>query len=253
MVGAHVMERTQGFLLAGRVRHDQPATGFRTGLEPVLLAASIPARSGEWVLEAGSGSGAALLCLAERVPGISGIGIERSVEMVRLARDNALANRQAGLGFVAADVAALPLERMFDHAFANPPYFLSPGTRPSSPARDRAKHGEPALLRIWVSALAGRLRHRGTLSIVLPPAHLVACQEAMTGAGCAVASLFPLWRGLFRDAGLVIVRGVRGGRMPTTLHAGLVLHQPDGRFTPAADAVLSGGMELHAAAATQSA
>ncbi len=253
MVGASVMERTQGFLLAGRVRHDQPASGFRTGLEPVFLAASIPARPDEWVLEAGSGSGAALLCLAERITGVHGIGIERNADMARLARDNALANRQPRLGFVAADVATLPLGRRFDHAFANPPYFLSPGTRPSSPARDRAKHGDRGLLGIWVTALADRLRHRGTLSVVLPPAHLPACMDAMTSAGCAVASVFPLWRGLFRDAGLVIVRGVRGGRMPMTLDAGLVLHQPDGRFTPAADAVLSGGMALHAAAATQSA
>lgn len=252
MVGANVMERTQGFLLAGRVRHDQPAHGFRTGLEPVFLAASIPARADECVLEAGSGSGAALLCLAERVPGVHGVGVERSVEMVRLARDNALANGQSRLAFVAADVAHLPFGRVFDHAFANPPYFMSPGTRPSSPARDRAKHGDPALLRIWTSALAARLRHRGTLSVILPPAHLGACMAAMTGAGCAVASVFPLWRGALREAGLVIVRGVRGGRMPTTLHPGLVLHQPGGRFTPAADAVLSGGMELYAAAATAS-
>lgn len=252
MVSANVMERTQGFLLAGRVRHDQPAHGFRTGLEPVLLAASIPARAGEWVLEAGSGSGAALLCLAERVPGICGVGIERSVDMVRLARDNALANGQSRLAFVAADVAHLPFVRVFDHAFANPPYFLSPGTRPASPARDRAKHGDPALPWVWATALAARLRHRGTLSFVLPPAHLPACMEAMAAAGCAVASVFPLWRGPFREAGLVIVRGVRGGRMPMTLHPGLVLHQADGRFTPAADAVLSGGMELHAAVGSRS-
>jgi tRNA1Val (adenine37-N6)-methyltransferase len=252
MVGVSVMERTQGFLLAGRVRHDQPAFGFRTGLEPVLLAASIPARAGEWVLEAGSGSGAALLCLAERVPGICGVGIEQSVDMVRLARDNARANGQSRLAFVAADVAQLPVGRVFDHAFANPPYFLSPGTRPSSPARDRAKHGDPVLLRVWAAALAASLRHRGTVSFILPASQLPACMAAMTEAGCAVASVFPFWRAASREAGLVIVRGVRGGRMPMTLHPGLVLHQPDGRFTPAADAVLSGGMELHAAATSRS-
>ena len=54
------MEVTQGHLLGGRVRYAQPRSGFRSGIEPVLLAAAVPARPGERVLEAGSGAGAAL-------------------------------------------------------------------------------------------------------------------------------------------------------------------------------------------------
>ncbi|MFT8614000.1 MAG: SAM-dependent methyltransferase, partial [Gluconobacter oxydans] len=37
----------EGFLLGGRVRYDQFAKGYRPGLEPVLMAASLPARPGE--------------------------------------------------------------------------------------------------------------------------------------------------------------------------------------------------------------
>ena len=61
---------TDGHLLGGRVSYAQPREGFRSGIEPVLLAAAIPARPGEHVLEGGSGAGAALLCLAARVPGL---------------------------------------------------------------------------------------------------------------------------------------------------------------------------------------
>ena len=46
---------THGHLLDGRVRYAQPAKGFRSGIEPVLLAASIPARAGQRVLEGGTG------------------------------------------------------------------------------------------------------------------------------------------------------------------------------------------------------
>jgi tRNA1(Val) A37 N6-methylase TrmN6 len=42
----------------------------------------------------------------------------------------------------------------------------------------------------------------------------------------------------------VLVRGVRGGRAPFRLLPGLVLHQADGGFTPAAEAVLRGGAAL---------
>ena len=46
-------------LLGGRVPYVQPTHGHRSGIEPVLLAASIPARAGHMVLEGGAGAGAA--------------------------------------------------------------------------------------------------------------------------------------------------------------------------------------------------
>jgi tRNA1(Val) A37 N6-methylase TrmN6 len=118
-----------GFLLDGRVRHDQPAAGFRSGIEPVLLAASIPARPGERVLEGGAAAGAALLCLAARVPGVVGVGVERDSALVALAAANARANRFGLLSFVAASIPDLPFGGGFDHAFANPPYHRADGTR----------------------------------------------------------------------------------------------------------------------------
>jgi tRNA1(Val) A37 N6-methylase TrmN6 len=55
------MLTTDGHLLGGRVIYRQPATGFRSSIEPVLLAASVPSTPGEHILEAGTGHGAALL------------------------------------------------------------------------------------------------------------------------------------------------------------------------------------------------
>ena len=83
---------SEGTLLGGRVRHAQPHLGHRTGLEPVLLAACVPARPGQRVLEGGTGVGSALLCLAVRVPGLVGRGIERDAVMAELARGTIAAN-----------------------------------------------------------------------------------------------------------------------------------------------------------------
>src|SRR5208282_2971379 len=113
------MDLTEGHLLGGRVRYAQPRRGFRSGIEPVLLAAAVPARTGERVLEAGSGAGAALLCLAARVAGISGVGVERDPALTALAAHNAAANGWAELGFLAGDIAAVPDLGRFDHGFAN--------------------------------------------------------------------------------------------------------------------------------------
>ena len=114
------MTAREGWLLGGRVRHDQLADGHRSGIEPVLLAASIPARPGARVLEGGTGAGAALLCLAARVAGIGGVGLERDAAQAALARRNIAANGFGGLAVMEGDIAALRPEGVFDHAFANP-------------------------------------------------------------------------------------------------------------------------------------
>jgi len=50
--------------LDGRVIARQPQTGFRAGLDAVMLAAAVP--DGANALELGAGAGTASLCLAAR-------------------------------------------------------------------------------------------------------------------------------------------------------------------------------------------
>lgn len=238
------MNADSGFLLGGSLRHDQPARGFRTGIEPVLLAASLPAKPGDRVLELGTGSGAGLLCLGYRVPRVFGVGVERDASQTRLARDNASANGLSDLVFVTADVAALPLGGRFDHAFANPPYHVADGTPSPDDARARAKRGTSETIPLWVGTMARVLRHRGTLNLVVPASLLATAVGAIVASGCALSCLFPLWPKAGRAAKLVILRAVKGGRMGCAFGPGLVLHGGDGAFTPSARAVLWDGRAL---------
>ncbi|CAH2599877.1 Methyltransferase [Rhodovastum atsumiense] len=237
------MEVTEGHLLNRRLRHIQPRQGHRTGLEPVLLAAAVPARPGERVLEGGTGSGAGLLCLAARVPDLRGVGLERCPATAALARANAEANGFDQLSVLAGDLAELRPEGVFDHAFANPPWH---GTGTASPdsAREAAKRAAPGLFGLWAARLAAPLRPRGTLTLVVAAAALPACLQALAVAGCGSASVFPLWPKAGREAKLMLLRGIKGGRAPCRLLPGLVLHESDGRFTAAAEAVLRDGMAL---------
>ncbi|MBW4090929.1 MAG: methyltransferase domain-containing protein [Proteobacteria bacterium] len=239
---------TPGTLLGGRVQYAQPRTGFRSGIEPVLLAAWIPARAGEHVLEAGSGAGAALLCLAARVPGVRGTGLERAPELVALATHNARANGFGALSFQAGDVLAADPAGPFDHACANPPYHPDGGPASPVPAREAAKRGGPGGLAAWTAALARRVRPGGSVSLVLTAAGVPEVVAAMAAAGIGGISLLALWPKPERAAKLVLLRGVKGGRGPFRLLPGLVLHHPAGGFTPAAEAVLRDGAALQGAA-----
>jgi tRNA1Val (adenine37-N6)-methyltransferase len=237
-------DQTDGHLLGGRVRYIQPRQGFRSGIEPVLLAAAITAREGDRVLEGGSGAGAALLCLAARIPGLRGVGIELDPALALLASRNASANDHSGLEFIAADIALPPVQGVFDHAFANPPYHAAGSTPSPDVSRRVAKQGDPDLLATWAAALAVSLRPRGTLTFILPAALLPQAMEAFATAGCQPAAALPLWPKAGVAAKLILLRGTKGGRAPFRLSPGLVLHRPDGAFTNEAEAILRDAQPL---------
>lgn len=244
---------THGHLLGGRVLYSQPATGFRSGIEPVLLAASVPARPGERVLEAGTGAGAGLLCLGVRVPGVHGAGVEIDPAMAGLAAANVRSNRLTGIEIITdriEDAAfAFPNDHApsdhaqfdharFDHAMANPPYHPQGGSASPVAERETAKRGSAPLMQAWIECLSRPLRHRGSLTLIVPPGMVAACLTAMGGSGCPCTVLFPLWPKAGRPARLILLRGVKSARSPMQVMPGLVLHQPDGSFTAAAQAIL---------------
>jgi tRNA1(Val) A37 N6-methylase TrmN6 len=238
------METTSGHLLDGRVVHRQPRGGHRTGIEPVLLAAAVPARPGESVLEGGCGSGAGLLCVAARVSGVIGAGLEIDAAMADLARANIQANGFDGLGVVTGDIARFRAAAPFDHAFANPPWHAASGTASPDAAREIAKRAGDGLFGIWVASLARALRHRGTLTLIVATSALPDCLAAIAAASCGSIVVLPLWRRQGEEARLVVLQAVRGGRGATRLLPGLALHHLDGSFTDAANAVLRGGAAL---------
>ena len=240
---------TDDCLLGGRVRLRQPRAGLRAGLDAVLLAAGVPARPGERVLEAGCGSGAGFLCLAARVPGLRILALERDPDLAALARENAAANGLATqVEVIAGDVRDLALAARLagcDHAFANPPYWPG-GTAPPAPLRRAATH-EEAGLADWARFLAALLARRGSLSLILPAARLEAGMAALAGAGCGGVRLLPFWPRAGQPAKRVLLQARRGGRGPARIEPGLVLHDADG-FTGAAQAVLREGERLPGAA-----
>lgn len=233
-----------GTLLGGRVRYLQPRSGHRSGIEPVLLAAGVPARAGERVIEAGCGAGAGLLCLAARVPGLAGLGVERDEATAGLARHNLAANGMAGIGITTGDILRLGIGAGFHHGFANPPWHEADGTASPDEAREAARRGREGLVHAWVAALAALLRPRGTLTLVLPSGRFAECCAAFAEAGVGAVALLPLWPRAGRPARLVLVQGRRGARGPARVLPGLVLHGAGSLYTAEAEAILREGAAL---------
>ena len=235
-------------LLGGRVRLFQPEIGYRVAIDPVLLAASVPATAEDTAVELGSGTGAAALCLAARVPGCQVIGLERRADFVALARrsarDSSVADRVRFVEGDLADAAGRLGAGRFDHVLANPPHRRPEETAPPlHPQRAAAYVEAEAGLADWVRAMLALARPHGSLTLIHRADRLAEVLGAFDGAPGAI-TIFPLWPKEGRPAKRVIVQARKGRRGPTTLASGLVLHEADGRFTAAAESVLRHGAAL---------
>lgn len=234
-------ETTEDRLLDGRVRLRQPRRGLRAAIDPVLLAAGIPARTGERVLEAGCGAGAAFLCLAARVPGITVVGVERDAGLTALARANAAANGLAESAAVHAaaidDAAFLATLGPVAHAFANPPWWPD-GTASPDPLRSAATHLNTTPLAVWAAGLAAAVMPGGTVSMLLPAALLAEGLAALTAARCGGVRITPFWPRPGVAAKRVLLQGRNRRAGPVVLCAGLILHDAATGFSASAEAVL---------------
>lgn len=234
-------ETTIGGLLGERLSYRQLRAGHRTGFEPVLMAALVPARAGELVLEAGTGAGAALLCLAARVKGVRGVGVEREATLAGLAARNFAANGFTALATVNGDATALPFAaHSFQHVMANPPWFGTQNTPSPDTARAFAHHAPAATLAAWVNEMLRVLRDKGTITLALP-ATAYGEAAALLRQACGGLTLLPLWPRQGVRAKIILVQAQKASHAPDEVLPGLVLHNENG-ITQEAERVLRDGL-----------
>ena len=245
---ARPAEYSEDALLGGRVRLRQPLAGYRVAIDPVFLAAAVPAGPQDHVLDMGCGVGAAALCLAVRVPGCRVTGFDLQRDVVRLAGDNIELNGlSARVSAMQGDLANPPprlAPASFDHVMANPPFLeTGAGTAPADHTR-RAAHIEGAAdLAAWLRTALVMVRPKGTVTIIHRADRLDQLLALMSGRAGDIR-LFPLWPGLGKPAKRILVAARKQVAAPTRLLPGLVLHEADGRFSAAAEAVLRGAAAL---------
>ena len=244
---------TDDGFLGERLRVLQPEKGYRAGIDAVMLAASIPAKSGDHVLDIGSGVGVASLCLASRCSETKVTGLEVQESLVAIAEQNIERNdlrRRVTVveGSVSEKAASLADKGVaygsFDHVMTNPPFYNA-GKVWGSPNESKARaHAlEEVALGEWLRVACAMAKPKGTVTIIHRADALPDLLKGVEGKlGGLIA--FPLWPSEGSDANRILLQGVKGSRAPLTLARGLVLHAiPDG-FTADADAVLRGGASL---------
>lgn len=234
------------FLLGGRVRLAQPDGGYRAAIDPVLLAAYTAAAAGERVLDLGTGTGAAALCLAARVSGVTVVGLEKRADAAGFARRNVALNGLDGaVAVLEGDLLAPPgslAPGSFDRVMMNPPYLRADAASlPPDGWKAAANVEGEAKLADWLRCAARMLKPRAMLTMVHRADRLDEILGALAAApfgGFGAFVLVPLWPKPGVEAKRVLVAARRGGKGPLRLTAGLTLHRPDGSYTDEAERVL---------------
>jgi tRNA1(Val) A37 N6-methylase TrmN6 len=239
---------TEDRLLGGRIRLKQPASGYRVAIDPIFLAAAVPAEPHQTVLDVGCGAGAAMLCLAARVPHTRLVGLEMQRELVRLAGDNAILNGlEARISVMIGDLLRPPPRLSpgaFDHVMANPPYHEPGHAMPAAqPGKAAATIEGNADLAAWVRFSLTMVRPKGTVTFIHRADRIDALLGEIAGRAGEIV-VFPLWPGEDRAASRILVRARKQVAAPARLAAGLVLHRADGRPTDRAEGVLRAGRGL---------
>jgi tRNA1(Val) A37 N6-methylase TrmN6 len=239
--------------LGGRISVVQPQAGHRAGSDAVWLAAAVPALAGEHVLDAGAGVGVAGLCLLARLTEVRVTAVEIDAGLCVLAATNAARNAVADrFRVVEADVTA-PAKALiakglmregYAQVIANPPFHVAGTVRPA-PDRGRASAhvmGEGAL-DDWVRFLAAFAAPKGRLALIHRPESLTMLLSLLERRFGDIM-VFPLFPRVGLPATRIILQGRKGSRGGLALLPGLVLHEADGRYTEAAEAVLRSGEAL---------
>jgi tRNA1(Val) A37 N6-methylase TrmN6 len=244
---------TDDAFLGGALQVLQPQSGYRAGLDAVLLAAAAAAGPGTRMLDVGAGVGVVGLAVARRIPDAHVTLVERDPLLADLARANIDRNGLADrVRLIKADVAQplgeqpelAALAETFDCILANPPYHThGRGTA----ARDAIKANANAMaegdLDRWARFMTAMARPGGCAVLIhkaeaLP--ELIAACDGRFGE----LLLLPIQPRSAAPAGRVILRGIKGSRAPLQIRPGLVLHDPTGRFMPQVEAILRHGAAL---------
>lgn len=209
-------------LMGGRVRM------FRGRYNPtsdaVWLAAFVPTKKINTVLDVGTGTGGAGLCTMAHNPKIKLTGIDISSEMLAECEKNARENNCTP-ELIKADITTWRTDKTFDAVITNPPYFRG------TPAKHNAHHN--ADLTLWTRKCIARVRPRGYFCTIVA-ADRIAEVIAETNKHCGDITIMPLF-GAAKAAERVLLRGRVGTRGGAVLYPGLSMN---------CDAVLRDGLTI---------
>ncbi len=244
-----VTDYTQDRFLGGGIKIWQPKKGYRAGIDPILLAASVNVVEGQKVLDLGCGVGTASFAIGYRIKNVELYGIEVQKSFADLAELNSKENG-IELKLECNNILNLSsdmVSKSFDHVIANPPYF---DRKSSIKAMDFLKEkslGDTCSLSDWLKVAARRVKPKGYVHFIIRTERLLELFSNMPNSlGSLVVT--PIISRKNENAKLSILHAKKNGRADFVISSPIILHpvkdETPEKYVPEINEVLRNGASL---------
>ncbi len=209
---------------------------FCFSMDAVLLANYATVKKGERALDLGCGTGVVPLLLEAKNEGGPYVGLEIQKESAGLARRSVAYNGLEGkIEIVTGDIReASDLFGMasFSVITANPPYMTADqGKMNANKAQDIARREVLGTLDDLLRESAKLLKAGGRFYMVHRPFRLPEILTKMSAAHIEPKRMRLVYPYADREANLVLLTGVKGGKPQLTVEAPLIVYREDGSYT----------------------
>lgn len=230
-------------------------SGHRSGLDALLLAASLQKDASGDIADLGAGTGAAGLAALNLNSQLNLVAVEKNPELVELVQQSLLLAANTDLRdrikILQADVTLSGVKRLetglnqdsMDHVIMNPPYNSASERVSPDPERAEAHTLGDGGLDPWLRTAAAITRPGGTLVLIYRTQNLgdvLACCQGRFGG----LEILPVHSRADEASKRMIVRGTRSSRAPMSIVPGFTVHKADGSFTREAKAIFDGKARL---------
>ena len=220
----------------GKIRITQDRTGYRFSIDAVLLAYHANPRSGDKVLDLGTGCGIIPLIMAHRLPDIAVYGVEVQPELSELAVSNVKENQlEDRITIFATDMKLIEPSMTagpVDLVVCNPP-FRKPGSGRINPDAQRAvaRHEIKVKLGDIIQTSHRMLRKAGRLVVIYTAGRLTDILSLMRTAGIEPKFLRMIHSRQETEAALILIEGVKGGRPDLKIARPLIIYDKKNQYT----------------------
>lgn len=209
---------------------------FCFGIDAVLLSGFAEVRSGETVLDLGTGTGILPLLLSAKTEAEKLIGLEIQPESAEMARRsvelNGLAERISIVNGDLKDVSSLFGRGTADVVVSNPPYMTGGhGLVNPADAKAIARHEIACTFSDVARAAATVLRPGGRFYLVHRPFRLPELMKVLSGAGLEPKRMRLVYPSAEKEPELVLLGCVKGGKPSLKTEKPLILKNESGDYT----------------------
>lgn len=238
---------TRDSILNGKIVMFQPKVGYRIAVDPLILAFYISVQKNQKILDAGCGVGVISLILKMKEPTLKIFAIDIDEDMCRICCKNAEENAK-NIVVINDTIANMQVNDVlknerFDQVVTNPPFFTIASSRITSVKR--RSNFETMRLSDWISHCFGKLKDRGMFSIIHVVERLDDIISALRQNKAGAIEIIPIFSRSDTNAKRVVVRCKKNSASSTKIMPGLVMHDPSGKYSPAAAKILAGEFLQH--------